>query len=406
MRNLLVVFHRWFGLGIALFLAIAGLTGALMAWDHEIDAWLNPELYVQATPGEPLDPLLLAERVEAADPRIHVRYLPLHAEPGKAIMFSVEPRVDPSTGKPFELDFDQVAVDPSSGEVQGRRLWGKVSLSREHLMPFIYRLHYSLHLGDETGVWLMGIVAMVWLVDAFIALYISFPSRRSWRKSFAFRFDKGGYKLNFDLHRSGGVWVWLLLVPLAFSAVYLNLGRQVVRPLVALVSPLTPNPFSDRAAEPNPVAPVVTRGEALALARREAAQRGLAAPAGGMFHASDYNVYGVGFYNPGQDHGDGGLGNPWLYFDATTGAAAGADIPGEGSAGDLLLQLQFPLHSGRILGLAGRVIISFLGVVITMLSVTGIVIWARKRRVRVLAAEKLDGRSSDSLAPSSVAGAH
>ena len=49
------------------------------------------------------------------------------------------------------------------------------------------------------------------------------------------------------------------------------------------------------------------------------------------------------------------------------------------------MQLQFPLHSGRILGFAGRVLITLLGLVVSMLSVTGIVIWARKRKVRVLA---------------------
>jgi uncharacterized iron-regulated membrane protein len=61
----------------------------------------------------------------------------------------------------------------------------------------------------------MGIVAMVWVLDAFIAAWLAFPSRRAWKKSFAFRFDEGGYRLSFDLHRSDGVWPWLLSLPLA-----------------------------------------------------------------------------------------------------------------------------------------------------------------------------------------------
>jgi uncharacterized iron-regulated membrane protein len=95
-------------------------------------------------------------------------------------------------------------------------------------------------------------------------------------------------------------------------------------------------------------------------------------------------VYGVGFYEPGKDHGDGGLGNPWLYYDGKSGAPAGAHLPGQGSAGDLFLQVQFPLHSGRILGTPGRIAITALGLIISMLSVTGVVIWAKKRKVRVL----------------------
>ena len=59
-------------------------------------------------------------------------------------------------------------------------------------------------------------------------------------------------------------------------------------------------------------------------------------------------------------------------------------IPGTGSAGDIFLQAQFPLHSGRILGLPGRILISAMGLVVAMLSATGLVIWLRKRRARHL----------------------
>lgn len=394
MRKLLVVLHRWFGLAIALFLFQAGLTGALIAWDHEIDGLLNPELYESQAPAgaELLPPLRLAEIVERDDPRVQVTFMPLAVEPGHAVLMSVMPRTDPATAKPHEIDFDQVAVNPATGEVQGRRQWGAISLSRQQVMPFLYKLHYSLHLPDasgvEVGLWFMGLIAIVWFLDAFIALVISFPSRKAWKKSFAFRFDKGGYRLNFDLHRSGGVWTWLLLMPLAFTAVSMNLNREVVRPLVNALSPLSENPFASRTPKAEPGAPAVSRARAVELGAAEGVRLGLERPLGGLFYSPDFDVYGVGFYAPGNDHGDGGLGNPWLYFDGQTGAPAGAEVPGQGSAGDLFMQLQFPLHSGRILGVPGRVLITALGLVVAMLSVTGLVIWAKKRRVRVLGEER------------------
>jgi uncharacterized iron-regulated membrane protein len=391
MRTLLVLLHRWFGLGLALFLCQAGVTGALIAWDHEIDALLNPELFrAPASSAALLPPLRLAEVVEREDPRVDVTFLPLAVEPGHTVMMTVAPKHDPATNKPFELDFDQIAVDPATGHVQGRRLWGAISLSRQQIVPFLYKLHYSMHLPDVSGfalgTWLMGIVALVWVVDAFIALWIAFPSRKAWKKSFAFRFDKGGYRLNFDLHRSGGVWAWLLLLPLAVTAVSMNLQGEVVRPIVSLLSPVAPSPFADRA--PNPDAPpsTVSRERVLASAVLDAERLGLAAPLGAFFYAPELRVFGVGLYAAGKDHGDGGLGNPWLYYDAESGLPAGTELPGRGSAGDLFLQLQFPLHSGRLLGVPGRVLISTLGLLIAMLSVTGIVIWARKRKVRVFAA--------------------
>ena len=52
------------------------------------------------------------------------------------------------------------------------------------------------------------------------------------------------------------------------------------------------------------------------------------------------------------------------------------------------MQAQFPLHSGRILGLPGRILISTMGLVVAALSVTGVVIWYRKRRARLSAQSK------------------
>jgi uncharacterized iron-regulated membrane protein len=56
-------------------------------------------------------------------------------------------------------------------------------------------------------------------------------------------------------------------------------------------------------------------------------------------------------------------------FDGRDGTPAGGVVPGTGSADDIFLQAQFP-HSGRILGLPGRILISAMGLVVAMLSAT------------------------------------
>ena len=391
LRPPLVLLHRWFGLAVALFLFISGLTGAVISWDHELDAWLNPQLFHAASGADHAGArsgLELASQVDARDPRVRVNYTLTALEPGHTALMSVEAKIDPATGKPHALGYNQVAVDPVTGTVQGTRQWGEVSLARENLLPFLYKLHYTMHIPDgwgiELGVWLMGIIGIVWFVDCFIALYLSFPNLRSWRKSLAFRWKEQGHKLNFDLHRSGGVWVWLLLLILAVTSVSMNLQTQVMRPLVAKFSTLSPNAFDSRTPQPpdKPVEPLLTREQAVALAKTEAAKRGWTLPAGGVFYSSGYGLYGVGFFEADNDHGDGGLGNAWLYFDGRDGSPAGGVIPGTGSAGDIFLQAQFPLHSGRILGLPGRILISMMGLLVAMLSATGLIIWLRKRRAR------------------------
>jgi uncharacterized iron-regulated membrane protein len=106
-------------------------------------------------------------------------------------------------------------------------------------------------------------------------------------------------------------------------------------------------------------------------------------PAGDIFYSPDFGVFGVRFFNPGDEHGDGiKLGNDVLYFDSEDGRYIGDWIPWRGTAGDLFLQMQFPVHSGRIFGIPGRILISAMGLGVAMLSVTGVVIWLRKRRAR------------------------
>ena len=390
MRHLGVLLHRWFGLFIAVFLFISGMTGAVISWDHELDEWLNPQLFKFESTGQHLSALELANRIERSQPNMMVTFMPLNTEAGHTFQAGMKPRLDPATGKAYAADYNQAAINPENGELLGKRMWGEISLTRENLLPFLYKLHYSMHIPDgwglELGILFMGIVAIVWVFDCFIALWLSFPKWSVWRKSFAFRWKRGGYPFKFDLHRSGGVWVWLFLLLLAVTSVAMNLNYQVMRPVVSAFSTLTPDPFSTIKPNPEdqPIAPGISREKVVEIARAEAGKRGWTDPAGGIFYSPMFGVYGVGFYKPENDHGDGGLGNPWLYFDGQDGRYIGAKVPGEGSAGDIFMQAQFPLHSGRILGLPGRIMISIMGAVVAMLSLTGIIIWLHKRRNRAV----------------------
>jgi len=383
-RAILVRLHRWFGLSAAVFLFVAGLTGAIIAWDHELDGWLNPTLYFTQNTGPLRSAAELADLIEQHDPRVQVRYMPLAPEAGHAFIAFVEPRAA-TAGKVSEPGYDQIFVDPVTGQTLGARTWGAFSLARQNLLPFIYKLHYTLHLnyqGFDWGVLLLGCIAIAWTLDCLVAIWISFPSLAAWRKSFAFRWKSGGMRLTFDLHRSGGVWVWPLLLLVAVTSVSMNLEHQVVRPLISLVSPLAPSPFfaAERQALNCAQGNCLNRPEILELAMQEARQRQITQPPGGLFLSNAGAIYGIGFFAPGKDHGDGGLGNPWLYFDAQNGKVLGANIPGQGSAGDVFMQAQFPIHSGRIIGLPGRILVTVLGLLVAMLSVTGLILWAKKRR--------------------------
>jgi uncharacterized iron-regulated membrane protein len=204
----------------------------------------------------------------------------------------------------------------------------------------------------------------------------------------------GSYKLNYDLHRAGSLWTWALLFVLAFTAFSLNLYREVFYPLLASVSQVTATPFETR----TPNDPARSReaklgfGEIIVRAQLEADRRGWKEEVGSVFYSADFGVYGVQFHRPGGEHGAAGVGPPRLFLDAADGRLLGERVPWQGSAADLFVQAQFPLHSGRILGLPGRILISLMGLVVALLSVTGVYIWWRKRRGRSKLLAKADGK--------------
>jgi uncharacterized iron-regulated membrane protein len=211
------------------------------------------------------------------------------------------------------------------------------------------------------------------------------------------------YRINFDIHRAFGLWTWLLLFVIAFTAFSLNLFNEAFSPVMKTVSNYTPSPYETRSptAPDRPIELKITFAEIIAKAEADGRSRGWTTPVGSASYALQYGIYEVQFFKPGDDHGAGGVGPARLYYDGLDGRPLGAHLPWEGTAADIFVQAQFPVHSGRILGLLGRIMISAMGLVVAALSVTGVVIWYRKRRASLSVKAKDCSGVSDggSLAP-------
>ncbi len=320
---------------------------------------------------------MLARQVEAADPRIRAAFIEVNVEPGRSATIWVEPRLD-AAGTPVAVGYDQLFVEPSSGRILGRRDYGSCCFQRERLIPFLYELHRRLTLPGHWGDWLMGGVAVLWLLDSFVALVLTLPRRRPilarWKAAWRIKTGAARFRVLFDLHRAGGLWAWIVLLAVAMSSVYLNLGQEVFRPIVGLFSPLAPSPYEDRPTAGGGTAELRSFDEAMALAASFAAERGWSKTVSGLYYDQEAGLYIVDFGRLD----DSPLGMPWAAFDACTGEAIAVYAPDEGSPGDRFLLLQFPLHSGHILGLSGRILICLGGIAVALLSVTGVLIWYRK----------------------------
>lgn len=410
-RSAFVLFHRWVGLVMACFLVLAGLTGALLVWNNELDARLNPQLFKAEPPGahaQPLHPLQLRDAVQARYPDAWVHYVPLKHTPGESLSFYIDGPVDPATGEHAPLPADQIFVHPYTGEVLGERRWGDISQGLTNLMPFLYRLHYSLALGT-VGTWVFGVIALLWTLDCFVGAWLTFPPRRQvsasdaargrwgrWSSAWKLRWNAGPKKLNFDLHRAGGLWLWALLFVLAWSSVSFNLHASVYRPVMDALFELQPDLYQTPArAERDEPVPAMSWAKALDTGRAHAKS---------LEQVHGFRVLGEDILNYDPHKGifrlrlrtDRDRNTEWgltpLFFDARTGELIGITLPTGAAAGDTVTHWLQTLHTGHVWGLPYRVLLTAVGFAVAMLSATGVLIYLQRRRARRLAGGQSQGR--------------
>jgi uncharacterized iron-regulated membrane protein len=296
------------------------------------------------------------------------------------------------------LAVDEVYVNPYSGEVQGARKWGALSDGVTNLMPFIYRLHYSLAL-DTIGTYLFGIVALLWTLDCFVGAYLTFPPRQSskgwWRRwwpSWKVRGASGNYKFNFDLHRAGGLWAWAMLFVLAWSGVAFNLTEVVYRPVMSALFDVQPSLYHTMPQLAKP-AREPAMGWAPGLAQGRLHMAALAREKGFAVQEEQAISYapGQGFFRytvrSDRDIRDKG-GSTSVFFDARSGAVLGSQIPTGETSGDTITMWLLTLHLAHIWGMPFRIFSTLIGLSVAMLSITGVYLWWKKRKARAATASR------------------
>lgn len=386
-RSFWVRLHRYAGLVMALFLILTGVTGALLAFNDELDGALNPGMMYADTEGlQRLSPSELARRVERELQGAKVTGVSLTNEAGRSTRILAD--------LPAEVESQEVYADPVTGRVLGTREWGAFKVDAPHLMPFIFKLHYDMHLGSW-GEFVLGLVALIWLLDCFVGAYLTLPAKtrgaglstfwRRWQTAWQVRRGSSPFRLNFDLHRASGLWLWGVLAILALTSVYFNLKQQVFMPVVSIFGTVSPPLGAYLPGSPRPERSqnkIVGFDAAVRAARDVIPARFQSFRPYFVSHNPAMAGYVVFFETPNYGKGAFDVQMATVLIDDRAGTVKGFESYDSGTAVDKFIALQYPLHSGKILGLPGRILICIAGLATALLSITGIYIWLIKRRAR------------------------
>jgi uncharacterized iron-regulated membrane protein len=348
LRRLNYTLHSWLGLGCAVFIVCFGLTGAVLVFRDEIDRAVHPRVppAAEATAAVSADALIASIRAALPEHQLRGLILP-DAETGR-----------PAIGRLVrDGRFGEAYVDPRTGRLLG--------YTDNTWRNWVIQLHYSLFLGDW-GAALLFPAACGLAVLGVSGLWVHRTAWKSLGRLPRFRLGQRiGYS---DTHKAVGVACFLFCVILGLTGAYFNWGA---------VSRLSQGkPFLPwKSADWTYRLPAVPLERALLLAR--SAIPGFE-PAGVGFpfrQGTSLTVYGS---VPGQ--GFFGKGACSVVIDATTGRIVRAEdirtLPWSQKWRDAAVSL----HFGNFGGLPLKIVYCAASLGITLLTLTGVAIWWKRRR--------------------------
>ncbi|ATQ67429.1 MULTISPECIES: PepSY-associated TM helix domain-containing protein [Methylosinus] len=373
-RKLWLDIHLYIGLVAGAMLVVIGVTGSILVFWHEVDAWLDPQMRVVAARPGGAAAFTTLETIEQA--------MMAATPPGGRITHVWTPRDERSCYLfYYDLDGDtrRFCIDPYDATKMADRLYySKESPFRHALMGFLFQLHWSLLLSDlaDDGGVIVGVAAILLMVSTLAGLYLWWPAPGKWRSALTLKRGARAERLNYDLHKLGGVYSAAVLLSVLMSGLYMNLPTPFLW-IVDHVAPLTEGGRVPSLSEPAAGRPSIGFPAAVAAAVARSPQGHVErvdfpGDAQGAFTVYLNDVTGVGPF----------IRSRTLTVDRYSAAVLRVHDVTQGTAGDAFLRWQWPLHSGQAFGMTGRLMVLASGLLCPLLFVTGLIRWLQKRRAR------------------------
>jgi sulfite reductase (NADPH) flavoprotein alpha-component len=368
-RQILFQIHWFLGITAGLVLAMMGVTGAMMSFEHEIMAALSPGIVTVEPHGAPLSPDALIARASQQRGGLPVTSLTLEGDPHNAASINFAP----PPGKKGRGE--QVYIDPYSGTLLGQA-------KGAGFFAFVRNLHRWLALpdgGNGVGRQITGISALSLIYFALSGLYLRWPRRAlDWRSWFVLDLRKTGRNLYRALHAVIGGWVLLFYLLSATTGLWWSYDwyRQGVTYALTGKSAEKEGGKGEETARKQP-------SLALAWASLEQATGGhfdnvrIAIPAG-----KKPATFRVLRQNARHDR----MTDDYR-IDTKTGEITKADLYAARALGQTIITSVLEVHRGAFFGLIGRIIMLLTSVTMPLFAITGMLLYfARRGKKRALAA--------------------
>lgn len=345
--------HTWMGLVAGLVIAVVSLTGSVIVFRNEIPLASFP----RSAGGVGVVGLdAIASQIAQTQPNAQVRRVRFPAQAGDPFVVQVE-----SAGKQLRL-----VCDASTGRVLG--------ILNTNFTDWMVDLHRNL-LAGKTGRKSVGAVGILLFVLAGTGMLLWLIGKRNWRAWISVRAQGGSRRFHFELHRASGLWSYGLLTVVAFTGI----GLAYPDTFRNALQQMTGSPVAKKAARV-----VVSSGQTLP-ALNEYVLSGVRAMPDGVptelrLPEKQKGPVDLRLRRPG----DLSLSGNHVYLDPASGKVLALSREVDQPLGARIFAAFAPIHYGEFGGLPIKVLWALLGLLPTVLFVTGFITWWRPAQRKAL----------------------
>jgi uncharacterized iron-regulated membrane protein len=365
MRSLVLKVHLCLGLVAALFLLILSVTGAVMAFEHDIERWSDPGLWQAAVGQQQMDEDRLVAIAEAKFSPARVSAIQIAARRDVVHVLRMS-------------DHAAVYVNQWNGSVTGRT----VGMTRtQDWIGYVHQLHLRLLPNPRATPALAGPGKLtVSFVGLILCLLVPTGLVLWWRaKRLSIRARGSAFRIAFDAHHAVGIYACLFLLVAGLTGVMVgfDVAEQLFYSVTRSEGPKRPPP---------PQASAANGREAISVERAMAVARG-AVPGGDVIQVqipeNSRAVFAVFLRSPREVAIDSPI--PIIvYVDPYNASVIRVQDLFTESPGYRLVRLNRAIHTGDLWGGPGHVVMSLSSLGLGVMVITGLFIW------RGRAAKKLE----------------
>lgn len=346
--------HRWIGLALALLWMTQALSGVLLVFGREMEEWTVPGP-VRALEPEAFGKGLAA--IEAARPGQDIRYVMTQG--------GAPDRFDVLLSAGDGLDY--VRTDGVGAPLQSRPY--DYAFPGPGLFLTLLALHQTLFSGS-TGLFVVGLSGVLLLASIGLGLKLAWPARGRWRQALAFPAGKTPVSRVHGFHRSLGLWFALPALVITFAGALIALGDPLRK---ATDSVVTPPAAADLSGLPVTVGP----GPAIVTALQRFPGSSLSIV---EMPDEEDRYYKVRLLQPGEPRRI--FGTTTVFIDAGDGRVLKTHDALAAPVSITFFDALYPVHTGEIIGLAGRLISLLTGLWLAGMVGFGLALWLARRSVR------------------------